>query len=61
VGRPTRFSVARARAELGWQPRVNAVEGLRRTLQWYQESLGQGRDATAPERQSVTPRGTPQG
>src|SRR5262249_43725736 len=28
VGRPTRFSIERARAELGWEPRVGAAEGL---------------------------------
>jgi nucleoside-diphosphate-sugar epimerase len=38
VGRPTQFSIARARTDLGWQPRVGAMEGLRRTLDWYQES-----------------------
>src|SRR5439155_20052441 len=36
VGRPTLFSTARARAELGWQPRVGVEEGLRRTLAWHQ-------------------------
>jgi nucleoside-diphosphate-sugar epimerase len=35
VGRPTRFSSARARTQLGWQPRVGPEEGLRRTLEWY--------------------------
>jgi nucleoside-diphosphate-sugar epimerase len=35
IGRPTRFSVERARTELGWRPRVHAAEGLRRTLDWY--------------------------
>jgi nucleoside-diphosphate-sugar epimerase len=34
VGRPTRFSIAKARSELGWQPRINAEEGIRRTLEW---------------------------
>jgi nucleoside-diphosphate-sugar epimerase len=42
VGRPTQFSTARARDELGWRPCVGAVEGLRRTLEWYQESTGRG-------------------
>ncbi len=36
VGRPTRFSIARAREELGWRPRVAAREGLRRALEWWQ-------------------------
>lgn len=35
VGRPTRFSIARAKNELGWQPRVPALEGLQRTLAWW--------------------------
>jgi nucleoside-diphosphate-sugar epimerase len=34
VGRPTRFSSARARTQLGWRPRVGPEEGLRRTLEW---------------------------
>jgi nucleoside-diphosphate-sugar epimerase len=45
VGRPTQYSTARARTELGWRPRVDAAEGLRRTLQWYQENL---RGSAAP-------------
>ena len=35
VGRPTLFSTAKARAELGWQPQVGIEEGLERTLSWY--------------------------
>ncbi len=35
VGRPTLFSTARVRTELGWQPRVGIDEGLRRTLEWH--------------------------
>jgi nucleoside-diphosphate-sugar epimerase len=38
IGRSTRFSIERARTELGWQPRVPAAEGLRRTLEWYRSS-----------------------
>jgi CDP-paratose 2-epimerase len=30
--------VARAQRVLGWQPRVSAVDGLRRTLAWLEES-----------------------
>jgi 2-alkyl-3-oxoalkanoate reductase len=40
IGRPTRYSIARARAELRWQPQVSVVEGFRRTLEWYAESIG---------------------
>jgi nucleoside-diphosphate-sugar epimerase len=36
VGRPTRFSIARAREQLGWRSRVEAREGLRRTLEWWE-------------------------
>jgi len=35
VGRPTRFSIARAQEQLGWRPQVGAREGLRRTLAWW--------------------------
>jgi nucleoside-diphosphate-sugar epimerase len=34
-GRSTQFSVEKARRQLGWEPRVLAPEGLRRTLEWY--------------------------
>jgi nucleoside-diphosphate-sugar epimerase len=36
VGRPTRFSIARAREQLGWRPRVAARDGLRQALDWWQ-------------------------
>jgi nucleoside-diphosphate-sugar epimerase len=35
LGRSTRYSIERARTELGWSPQVPAPEGLRRTLEWY--------------------------
>jgi nucleoside-diphosphate-sugar epimerase len=35
IGRSTRFSIERARRELGWQPRVGVREGVRRTLEWH--------------------------
>jgi nucleoside-diphosphate-sugar epimerase len=35
VGRSTQYSTQRARTELGWQPRVDVREGVRRTLAWY--------------------------
>jgi nucleoside-diphosphate-sugar epimerase len=40
IGRSTRYSIDRARAELGWQPRMPPLDGLRLTLEWY---LAQGR------------------
>jgi len=35
IGRSTRFSIDRARQELGWEPRVSAAVGLQNTLEWY--------------------------
>ena len=40
IGRPTQFSTAKARAELGWQPRVCVEEGLRRALEWHARHVG---------------------
>jgi nucleoside-diphosphate-sugar epimerase len=42
-GRSTQFSVEKARSQLGWEPRVPAAEGLRRTLAWYRTT-----EAAAP-------------
>jgi nucleoside-diphosphate-sugar epimerase len=41
IGRSTRFSIERARTELGWAPKVRIAEGLRRTLDWYYGQTGQ--------------------
>jgi nucleoside-diphosphate-sugar epimerase len=35
IGRSTLYSTARARTELGWQPRVGVAEGVQRTLSWF--------------------------
>ncbi len=35
VGRSTHFSIAKARAQLGWRPRTGIAEGVRRTLEWF--------------------------
>lgn len=35
VGRSTQFSIAKARRELGWEPRTGIRDGVRRTLEWY--------------------------
>jgi nucleoside-diphosphate-sugar epimerase len=35
LARPARFSVAKAREQLGWQPRVSPQQALRRALNWY--------------------------
>jgi nucleoside-diphosphate-sugar epimerase len=39
---PTRRrpDITKAREHLGWEPRVPAEEGLRRTAEWYRERLG---------------------
>ncbi|HZT80349.1 MAG TPA: NAD-dependent epimerase/dehydratase family protein [Gemmataceae bacterium] len=44
IGRPTRFSTAKAREQLGWRPQVPVREGLRQALEWY---LGKEREALA--------------
>jgi nucleoside-diphosphate-sugar epimerase len=50
VGRPTRFSIAKARAELGWAPQVHPLDGLRRALDWYLGRTARPAPAGAPER-----------
>jgi nucleoside-diphosphate-sugar epimerase len=35
IGRSTRFSIERARRELGWEPRTPPLEGLRLMVEWY--------------------------
>src|SRR5262249_1046940 len=37
IGRPPLYSTGKARTELGWQPRIDVQEGLRRTLDWYRQ------------------------
>jgi len=39
------LSAARARRELGWRPLFTLDEGLRRTIDWYSDYLGQARAA----------------
>lgn len=45
--KPLRYSNARAKAVLGWRPRVGFDEGLRRTLAWLRESRRAGQPLTA--------------
>ena len=40
IGRPTQYSIAKARRQLGWQPRVKVDEGVRRALDWFREVAG---------------------
>jgi nucleoside-diphosphate-sugar epimerase len=42
IGRSTRFSIAKARGQLQWQPRVGVHEGLRYTLDWYKKLVDSG-------------------
>jgi nucleoside-diphosphate-sugar epimerase len=35
LGGENRFSIARARCELGFSPQVGMVEGVRRSVEWY--------------------------
>jgi nucleoside-diphosphate-sugar epimerase len=32
--------IARAKGSLGWEPRIAAAEGLKRTLEWFAKRLG---------------------
>ena len=35
IGRSTQYSTQKARMQLGWTPRVDIHEGIRRTLEWF--------------------------
>jgi nucleoside-diphosphate-sugar epimerase len=35
LGGENRFSIARARSELGFSPLVDLAEGVRRSVEWY--------------------------
>jgi len=35
IGRPTYYSIAKAKAQLGWAPRVKIEEGVRQSMAWY--------------------------
>ena len=48
IGRPTQFSIAKARNQLGWRPQVAAGEGLRATLEWYRNGQDAGLTAKQP-------------
>jgi nucleoside-diphosphate-sugar epimerase len=48
IGRSTRFSIAKAREQLAWQPRVSVRDGVARTLDWYRkEGLSRDREGVA--------------
>jgi nucleoside-diphosphate-sugar epimerase len=52
VGRSTGFSIAKAREQLDWQPRVGVRDGIRRTLEWYRKD-GLSRDRKGAVGQSL--------
>ncbi len=52
IGRPTRFSTGRARTELGWSQRVNVLDGIRETLDWYYQTSGE-RPPASPQPQAA--------
>jgi dTDP-glucose 4,6-dehydratase len=41
--------IARARAQLGWEPRVDTDEGLRLTLEWFRRQVGRRGGTEADE------------
>jgi nucleoside-diphosphate-sugar epimerase len=47
MARPVHFSIDRARAELGWQPRTDPREGIRQAVAWLLEHRGDPARATA--------------
>jgi nucleoside-diphosphate-sugar epimerase len=40
LGGENRFSISRARRELGFSPRVDLAEGIRRSVEWYRATCG---------------------
>jgi len=57
VGRSTRFSIAKAREQLDWQPRVGIREGLRHSLDWYSKSNSFSRDRKGSAEAARSPSG----
>lgn len=52
VGRPPRFSTAKARAQLGWSPKVGIEEGVRQTLEWLFEMETKTAESRVSEREA---------
>jgi len=48
ISRPACYSIDRARKELGWQPRMPPLEGMRQSLEWYFTQEPAARPPTAP-------------
>lgn len=45
LGGENRFSIGRARRELGFSPQVDLAEGVRRSVEWYRASARTGEEA----------------
>jgi nucleoside-diphosphate-sugar epimerase len=56
IGRSTRFSITKAREQLGWQPRVGVQEGVRRTIEWYDKHLAISGQRSAVSLQGIANR-----
>jgi nucleoside-diphosphate-sugar epimerase len=40
LGGENRFSIERARRELGFSPQVDLAEGVRRSVEWFRNAYG---------------------
>jgi nucleoside-diphosphate-sugar epimerase len=38
LGGDNRFDIARAREELGFEPRIEMADGVRQTVAWYRDT-----------------------
>jgi dTDP-D-glucose 4,6-dehydratase len=50
-----RFSIAKARQELGFEPGIDLREGIRRTADWYLADLSASADLDPAEKPLVEP------
>ena len=42
LGGENRFSIARARQEIGFSPLVDVADGVRRSVEWFRRGVGKG-------------------
>jgi nucleoside-diphosphate-sugar epimerase len=47
LGGENRFIISRARSELGFAPRVDLAEGVRRSVEWYRGTYRGAKAAVA--------------
>lgn len=59
LGGENRFSIARARHELGFSPAIGYAEGVRRGIAWYREARPGAGAASAPAAEAVPATVTP--